>query len=218
MLRFTTILYELGDTTQAFAYVAAAKAYLSARDYAQIAYMPALIRRDAKAQIEAARTGQPSGGSGNLSAPVAIAVAYRFAGNRTMARAYADSARAVDDTIITRIRSLGNLFGQRSTAELQTAIALAAAGDSAHAVPMGERAAAAYTRKDDAIDGVYSSYYLALVYALSGRRKDAIAQLREAMRPPLAITPVNLRLDPFWDSLRGDPEFQALARGPVPTR
>ena len=36
------------------------------------------------------------------------------------------------------------------------------------------------------------------------------------LTPPMVITPALLRLDPFWDPLRGDPAFQKLCEEKQP--
>ena len=53
-------------------------------------------------------------------------------------------------------------------------------------------------------------HYLALTYMLAGRRADAIATLERLLAVPSAQTVSLLRLDPTYDSLRGEPAFQRL--------
>jgi hypothetical protein len=55
--------------------------------------------------------------------------------------------------------------------------------------------------------------YIALVYTLVGRRGEAIEHLRGALGVPRGMTPGQLRLEPWGDSLRGIPAFEELARG-----
>ena len=51
---------------------------------------------------------------------------------------------------------------------------------------------------------------LAETYALVGEREKAIDVLVEALSIPSKLTVAVLRLDPYFDSLRDSPRFQAL--------
>ena len=57
----------------------------------------------------------------------------------------------------------------------------------------------------------YARLQLARVYALAGRRNDAIETLAELLKTHLYITPGWLRIDPTFTSLKSDPRFQRLA-------
>jgi len=51
--------------------------------------------------------------------------------------------------------------------------------------------------------------YLAVIYAWTGDKDEAIERLTEAVKLPGShVTYGNLRLNPFWDPLRGDPRFE----------
>ena len=51
---------------------------------------------------------------------------------------------------------------------------------------------------------------LAAIYALVGRRDQALAALEKLVRQIAGPTPGTLRVEPQWDSLRDDPRFQKL--------
>jgi hypothetical protein len=51
---------------------------------------------------------------------------------------------------------------------------------------------------------------LARIYAMTGRPDEAIGQLEHIMSIPSDMSAWELRLDPMWDPLRGDPRFEAL--------
>ena len=51
---------------------------------------------------------------------------------------------------------------------------------------------------------------LALVYAWTGERDRALEQLEIVARIPAGPTYGDLRFNPCWDSLRGDPRFDKI--------
>ena len=69
----------------------------------------------------------------------------------------------------------------------------------------------------DAADGPALEENLALIQTMFGENSRAISTLTQLLQTPYRgglygtpITPAILRLDPVWDSLRGDPAFQKL--------
>ncbi len=60
----------------------------------------------------------------------------------------------------------------------------------------------------DSTDGPGLVYNLAWIYAWTGERDLAIEQLEIVAKIPHGPTYGELRLDPVWDSLRGDPRFE----------
>ncbi len=52
--------------------------------------------------------------------------------------------------------------------------------------------------------------YLAMIYAWCGDKDAAFKQLETSVQNPVGITYGELKLDPTWDSLRGDPRFEKL--------
>jgi len=128
------------------------------------------------------------------------------------ARGSADSLRAIYERTFAAI-GRWDPFRRRALAEIQTAVALAAAGDSAQAVRMTQHALTVLPPEFDAMEAAYMPLYAAIAYAYAGRTRDAVAQLRVAVAVPRVVWPFELREDPRWDPLRGNPEFEALARG-----
>lgn len=85
-------------------------------------------------------------------------------------------------------------------------------GDKDEAIKQGERAIALLPSAKDAVDGPSFEEQLAFVEALVGDKNRAISTLQHLLEIPYhdCVTPALLRLDPKWDSLRGDPRFQKL--------
>jgi len=62
----------------------------------------------------------------------------------------------------------------------------------------------------DPVNGTLMALRLALVYAWTGERDRAIEQLDILSRMPSNVSFGELRLNPSWDSLRGDPRFEEI--------
>jgi hypothetical protein len=86
------------------------------------------------------------------------------------------------------------------------------------ALKEAQRATVLLPSTKDAVDGPGAEENLALIQAIFGEKEPAISSLRRLLqRPfqsqlygPMPLTAAFLRLDPLWDSLRGDPAFQEL--------
>jgi hypothetical protein len=69
----------------------------------------------------------------------------------------------------------------------------------------------------NAIDGARLIQYLAVIYAWTGNKDAAIERLTETVKLPGShATYGDLRLNPFWDPLRGDPRFEAIIASLAP--
>jgi TolB-like protein/Flp pilus assembly protein TadD len=86
----------------------------------------------------------------------------------------------------------------------------AALGRNEDAVQEGRSAVDLLPISRDAYDGPLLATNLAVIYAQVGERDLALAQLAELMTLPNGPTPGTLRVEPEWDSLRGDPRFEKL--------
>jgi TolB-like protein len=83
-------------------------------------------------------------------------------------------------------------------------------GRKEEAIREGTRANELLPVGKDSINGVLIMQYLALIYAWTGEKDLAINQLAATLQVPSFLTYGELRLHPFWDSLRGDPRFEKL--------
>jgi len=93
----------------------------------------------------------------------------------------------------------------------------AALGNKEDSVRESQRAIELIPVSKNAIDGARLVQYLAVVYALTGQTDAAIQRLTEAVKLPGShISYGDLRLNPFWDPLRGDPRFEAIIASLAP--
>ena len=86
------------------------------------------------------------------------------------------------------------------------------------AIKEAERAIALLPSVKDAVDGPKCEEDLAVVEAMVGEKDRAIPRLQHLLEIPYTncLTPALLRIDPKWDSLRGDPRFQKLCEEKKP--
>ena len=93
----------------------------------------------------------------------------------------------------------------------------AALGNKQDALREGERAVELMPVGKSAIDGAMLVQYLAIIYAWTGDKDRAIERLAEAAKLPGShVTYGHLRLNPFWDPLRGDPRFKGIVASLAP--
>src|SRR5204863_3589615 len=101
-----------------------------------------------------------------------------------------------------------------------------ALGNKAAALSLSEQAMAAMPIDKDALIGPFSIEVLARVTAQTGESDRAIAALEKLLSTPYAnrlaenvpLTPAQLRLDPMFDPLRGNPRFEKLVSSPAAKR
>jgi tetratricopeptide (TPR) repeat protein len=91
-------------------------------------------------------------------------------------------------------------------------IALAGLGRSEQAVAEGRRATELLPRSKDGFYYISFAVDLAQIYVMVGDHARAIEQLEELLTSPTWISVPWLEIDPTWNPLRNDPEFQELLR------
>jgi serine/threonine protein kinase/Tfp pilus assembly protein PilF len=102
--------------------------------------------------------------------------------------------------------------------------AYAVMGEKDSALKIAEQAAVLYPSATDRVDGPSLEENLAFIQMIVGENSRAISILSQLLQTPYSswiyspgpITPALLRLDPFWDPLRGDPAFQKLCEEKQP--
>jgi TolB-like protein/class 3 adenylate cyclase/Tfp pilus assembly protein PilF len=83
-------------------------------------------------------------------------------------------------------------------------------GNKEDAIREGRRAVELLPVAKDSIDGAQLVQYLAVIYAWVGQKDLALEQLRIASSIPGSLSYGSLQLDPLWDPLRGNPDFEKI--------
>jgi tetratricopeptide (TPR) repeat protein len=91
-------------------------------------------------------------------------------------------------------------------------------GDKEKAIQEGRTACDMLPVAKDALDGVLLITNLARIYALTGEKDLALKQLDVVSKLPYGPSYGQLRLDPEWDSLRGDPRFEKIVASLAPQK
>jgi len=89
-------------------------------------------------------------------------------------------------------------------------------GKKEEAIQEGRRAVELLPVSKDALNGARVAEYLAVIYATVGEKKRAIEQLSVITRRPSWISYGELRLHPYWEPLRGDPQFDQFVASLAP--
>ncbi len=94
----------------------------------------------------------------------------------------------------------------------------AALGEKDKAIQEGRAACEMRPPAKDAKYGVLLLNNLARIYALTGEKALALEQLDVVSKLPCGPSYGQLRLDPEWDSLRGDPRFEKIVASLAPKK
>ncbi|MDQ6624220.1 MAG: hypothetical protein M3Y86_12160 [Verrucomicrobiota bacterium] len=89
-------------------------------------------------------------------------------------------------------------------------------GRKEEAVREGLRAVALAPVASDSVNGPHMIAFLAAIYAWTGEKTKAIEQLQLAAKLPGDLSYGQLRLNPRWDALRGEPQFDAVVASLAP--
>jgi tetratricopeptide (TPR) repeat protein len=92
----------------------------------------------------------------------------------------------------------------------------AALGRKEDALREGRRAMELLPISKDSINGAHMIEYFTVTAAWAGDKDLAIEQLEFAANNPTFISYGQLKLHPYWDSLRGDPRFEKIVASLAP--
>ena len=129
-----------------------------------------------------------------------------------IARVRGDAAKAREAFADARVKVEARLGEQRDDALLLATLGLIDAGLSQkeEAVREGRQAMDLRPIADDAVDGVTVMTCLALIYAWVGEVDSAIERLAFLAKTPGGPPYGQLKYDPAWDAVRGDPRFAEI--------
>ena len=91
-------------------------------------------------------------------------------------------------------------------------------GNKDKAIQEGRAACDLLPVAKDAVDGTLLNTHLATVYALVGEKDLALQELETLSTIPCGPAYGELRLDPEWDTLRGDPRFEKIVTSLAPKK
>ena len=146
---------------------------------------------------------------------VALAFIQRLAGDATGAKLTAEGARKAMERLYNNAQHDTSLA---ATPVRALSVVYAVMGDKAAALQAAEHAMMLRPSAGDRVSGPALEENMAFIEAIFGQNDRAISTLTTLLKTPYnswvygpaTITPALLRLDPLWDSLRGDPAFQKL--------
>ena len=129
-----------------------------------------------------------------------------------IARSKGDGGRARKEFTSARSTVEKIVEEQPNYAQAVSVLAMidAALGERDRAIAGGVRATELLSVEKDAINGPLIAGHLAVTYAWCGENDRAVAQLSRLIAIPGDINFGRLQLEPRWDVLRNDPQFQRL--------
>jgi serine/threonine-protein kinase len=130
---------------------------------------------------------------------------YRLNGSPKLVRVYADSARA---QLEMELRESQALPWRRSF----LGYAYAGLGRSADAIREGLEAERMIPQAGEPVLRAFAGLALARIYAMVDERDAALRQLDLLLSTPSPVSAAWLRVDPTWETVSGEPEFEGVLR------
>jgi TolB-like protein/Tfp pilus assembly protein PilF len=147
---------------------------------------------------------------------VLLALLQHLAGDAASAKATAEEAR-------NTLEPLHKDQQDNALFAANLSLNYAVLGNKELALKEAERAVTLLPSAKDQWTGPALEENLALIQTIFGENSRAIATLARLLQTPygglfyeILVTPALLRLDPLWDPLRSDPDFQKLISEPEP--
>jgi tetratricopeptide (TPR) repeat protein len=137
-----------------------------------------------------------------------------------LAKLRQDAPGAHSAFTVARVEAEKTVRAQPGNAAPLSVLALidAELGEKEKAIQEGRTACDMLPITKDAVVGVDLITKLARIYALTGEKDLALEQLDRVSKLPYGPSYCQLRLDPEWDSLRGDPRFEKIVASLAPKR
>ncbi|MEP6808894.1 MAG: hypothetical protein ABI992_01515 [Chthoniobacterales bacterium] len=136
-------------------------------------------------------------------------ITARLRGDNVAARAAFTRATQEAEQLVRAQPDFAGAFSVLGMAE-------AALGRKEEAITHGRRAVELLPVSKDAVNGPLLVGYLAVIYAWTGEKDQALDELERATSIPSYWSYGNLRLNPNWDPLRGDPRFEKIVASLAP--
>lgn len=144
---------------------------------------------------------------GETSAPLPkwflAAQVYRAMGDAGRARASYQEALGVAERAVAESPT-------DASRHVLVGLIYAGLGRNEDALHAGQHAIEILPESKDAYNGPILTISMARIQTFIGKHEEAIALLEHSLATPNGITVNELRLDPTWDALRGNPKFQQL--------
>ena len=130
-------------------------------------------------------------------------VVDRFCGDENAAHDAFTRARAEAEQVVRQ---------QPDYPEALSAISMiyAALGLKKEAIQTAQHAVELLPVSKDSLTGAKLLHDLAIVYAITGEKRMALDELTQLAVIPSDVSYGELRLHPYWDSLRSDPRFEQI--------
>ncbi len=183
----------------------------TASDLAAQWFHLALCERDAAAITQALAAIPESGTAVDLNFPRSFCegMAARARGDEAKAQAAFLTARAELERTVAEQPGYGPALCVLGLID-------AALGHKDEAIREGRRAIELLPITKDSIDGAELMKYVGVIYAWCGERDLAIEQIAATLKTPNTLSYGNLKLHPYWDSLRGDRRFEKIVADLAP--